>query len=46
MSGGNVSYNIRPNKFVERSLFVESLNLLCPKAPENYLYISLGGPQL
>lgn len=47
MSGGNVAYNLRPNKFVERQLFVELLQLICSNhSPEQFVYISLGGPQL
>lgn len=47
MSGGNVSYNLRPNKFVERQLFVELLNKVCAGySPDGYVYVSLGGPQL
>ncbi len=46
MTGGSVSYNIRPNKHVERVLFFELLKLICPEHPENYVYISMGGPQL
>ncbi len=47
MSGGNVSYNLRPNKFVERQLFIELLRTLCAgESPEGYAYISLGGLQL
>jgi hypothetical protein len=47
MSGGNVSYNLRPNKFVERQLFIELLGKIClTKSPDSYIYISLGGPQL
>lgn len=46
MSGGNISYHLRPNKFVERSLFIDLLRIVCPKAPKDYLYISMGGPQL
>jgi len=47
MSGGNVSYNLRPNKFVERQLFIELLGKIClTKSPDDYIYISLGGPQL
>jgi len=47
MSGGGVSYNLRPNKFVERQLFVELLGKICSgQPPSKYAYISLGGPQL
>ncbi len=46
MAGGGVSYNLRPNKYVERRLFVDLLSLICDNPKENYLYISMGGPQL
>jgi len=47
MSGGNISYNLRPNKFVERQLFIDLLGKIClKKSQDNYVYISLGGPQL
>ncbi len=47
MSGGEVSYNLRPNKFVERQLFVELLGKICAGHPsEKFAYISLGGQQL
>jgi hypothetical protein len=47
MSGGNVFYTLRPNKFVERQLFIELLSKLCSQySPDRYAYISLGGPQL
>lgn len=46
MSGGNVSYQLRPNKHVERLLFVELLKKACLSKPSTYAYISMGGPQL
>ncbi|MCX6049953.1 MAG: hypothetical protein NT075_33055 [Chloroflexi bacterium] len=47
MSGSNVSYNLRPNKFVERQLFIELLRILYANdSPESYAYISMGGLQL
>jgi len=46
MSGGNIAYNLRPNKFVERQLFVELLGKVCVGSPDQYVYVSLGGPQL
>lgn len=46
MNGGQVAYNLRPNKFVERQLFVELLAKVCTEPPEQYVYVSLGGPQL
>ena len=47
MSGGNVSYNLRPNKSVERQLFIELLSKIClSENQDNSVYVSLGGPQL
>jgi hypothetical protein len=46
MSGGNIPYQLRPNKHVERLLFVEILARIILKEPEKYAYISMGGPQL
>ncbi|WP_020537680.1 O-methyltransferase [Lewinella cohaerens] len=46
MAGENISYNLRPNKHIERRLFVDLLSLLCDKPRDNYAYISMGGPQL
>ncbi len=47
MSGGNVSYNLRPNKYVERHLFIELLAMLVgTNDPARFVYISLGGPQM
>ena len=46
MSGANVAYNLRPNKFVERQLFIELLAKTCRGSSDRYMYISLGGPQL
>lgn len=47
MSGGGVAYHLRPNKFVERYLFVELLQVIKgERSPDEFIYISLGGPQL
>jgi hypothetical protein len=47
MSGGNVDYTLRPNKFVERKLFIELLGKIIGREYiDKYSYISLGGPQL
>ena len=46
MKGGQVAYDLRPNKFVERQLFVELLAKVCTDSPDEYVYVSLGGPQL
>ncbi len=46
MSGRNVAYQLRPNKHVERLLFVELLEKICQNQTSSYAYISMGGPQL
>jgi hypothetical protein len=46
MAGGDVSYNLRPNKFVERRLFVDLIGLTFDKPGNDFVYISMGGPQL
>jgi hypothetical protein len=47
MSGAKVSYNLRPNKYVERQLFIELLGKIClANSQDRYVYVSLGGPQL
>lgn len=46
MSGRNVAYQLRPNKHVERLLFVELLEKICLNQASDYAYISMGGPQL
>lgn len=47
MSSGNIPYHLRPNKHIERTLFVELLGKICSQnQPSSYAYISMGGPQL
>jgi hypothetical protein len=47
MSGGNVAYNLRPSKAVERNLFIELLARIGRFANiSDYSYFSLGGPFL
>ena len=46
MKGGQVAYNLRPNKFVERQLFVDLLSILCLPPRDQYVYVSLSGPML
>jgi hypothetical protein len=47
MSGENVPYHLRPNKFVERALFVELLTHVNAVQPiPDYLYVGFGGPYL
>lgn len=44
MSGADVPYQLRPNKFVERQLFLECLDKLSLVKPiQEYVYVSMGG---
>ena len=44
MSGARVSYQVRPNKYVERHIFVDLLSHLGRMLKiEDYLYVSMGG---
>ncbi len=44
MSGHNVPYQLRPNKFVERQLFLDVLDFVRVwNGPWKYLYASMGG---
>lgn len=44
MSGSEVPYHLRPNKFVERQLFIEALRFIDRWQPvDSYCYISMGG---
>jgi hypothetical protein len=46
-SGSSVPYRLRPNKAVDRELFLSLLMRLAPKlALEKYQYVGLGGPFL
>ena len=45
MSGGSVSYHLRPNKAVERNLFVNVLRVISRyKNISSYHYYGMGGP--
>lgn len=47
MSGADVPYQLRPNKFIDRQMFVEMLTrLIIPRGPEKYIYVSMGGRHL
>ncbi len=47
MSGSSLPYRLRPNKAVDRELFLSLLMRLAPRLGlENYHYVSLGGPFL
>ena len=44
MSGQNVPYQLRPNKFVERQLFLDVLDFVRVwNSPSRYIYVSMGG---
>jgi hypothetical protein len=44
MSGGNVPYQLRPNKFVDRQLFIEVLEHVGKtRNLKKYVYVSMGG---
>lgn len=44
MSGSEVPYHLRPNKFVERQLFIEALGFIDRwQTIDTYCYISMGG---
>ncbi len=46
-AGSSLPYRLRPNKAVDRELFLSLLMRLAPKlALENYQYVGLGGPFL
>ena len=47
MSGGSIPYHLRPNKAVDRSLFVEYLRRVQrAKALDEHTYVGFGGPFL
>ena len=47
MSGDDIPYQLRPNKFIDRQMFLELLSrLVAGRSPENYVYISMGGRHL
>jgi hypothetical protein len=47
MSGEDIPYQLRPNKFIDRRMFVELLSrLIVPRGPEKYVYVSMGGRHL
>ena len=47
MSGDEIPYQLRPNKFIDRQMFLELLSrLVMPRGPENYVYVSMGGRHL
>jgi len=46
-TGSSLPYRLRPNKAVDRELFMSMLTRLAPKLSlENYQYVGLGGPFL
>ncbi|MCG8433942.1 MAG: hypothetical protein MJA83_07925 [Gammaproteobacteria bacterium] len=47
MSAQNIPYQLRPNKFIDRQVFVDLLSRILPTVGvENYAYVSMGGRHL
>jgi len=47
MSGDDVPYQLRPNKFIDRQIFIDLLCRLVPnKGADKYVYVSMGGKHL
>jgi hypothetical protein len=47
MNAADLPYQLRPNKFIDRELFVDLLSLIVPyTGADKYLYISMGGQHL
>ncbi|HUD51880.1 O-methyltransferase [Parvibaculum sp.] len=47
MSGDNIPYQLRPNKFIDRQIFIDLLTrLIVPRGIEKYVYVSMGGRHL
>src|ERR1700726_250370 len=47
MNGQDIPYQLRPNKFIDRQMFIELLSrLIVPRGPEKYIYVSMGGRHL
>jgi hypothetical protein len=47
MSGEDIPYQLRPNKFIDRQMFIELLaRLIVPRGSEKYIYASMGGRHL
>ena len=47
MSGDDIPYQLRPNKFIDRQIFLELMSrLIAGRGPEKYVYVSMGGRHL
>jgi len=47
MNAEDIPYQLRPNKFIDRQMFLELLSrLVVPRGLENYIYVSMGGRHL
>jgi hypothetical protein len=45
--GQDIPYQLRPNKFIDRQIFLDLLIHICAiKGPSSYLYVSMGGKHL
>jgi len=46
-SGQDIPYQMRPNKFIDRQIFLDLLNQVCSaRGSSNYVYVSMGGKHL
>ncbi|WP_422023288.1 O-methyltransferase [Pyruvatibacter mobilis] len=47
MNGSDIPYQLRPNKYIDRQIFIDLLNrVLSERGNENFIYISMGGRHL
>lgn len=47
MSGDDIPYQLRPNKFIDRQMFLDLMSrIISGRGPENYVYVSMGGRHL
>lgn len=47
MSGADIPYQLRPNKYIDRQMFIELLSrLVISRSAEKYIYVSMGGRHL
>lgn len=46
-SAEDIPYQLRPNKFIDRQIFIDLLTLTCArKGAQDYIYVSMGGKHL
>lgn len=47
MTSNVIPYQLRPNKFIDRQMFLDLLSrIIYERGPENYIYVSMGGRHL